>query len=285
MSGLYHHYCNIFFPAKTFKKLSVLAISNDLFLRKIQIHTVFSQDQFISEGVWRKFKIVYMHIYINIVVEILLCNKHLSSYETLCRIIFRFHQADNKHIPTSNALILIYGCRLWLRAGWCWCCACHYSDAVMGVMASKIAVVTIVCATVYSGADQRKHRSSASLAFVRGIPAQSSVTRKMFPFNDVIMMCVPDSAVGGLVGGYWLHGSDAGCISKCSCIFQHGGCPKCQVNKDHVTGQWTLIVIRYIPGVYCGRVVQAVLAGSRLNGRIRSVKCTAKCIDTRLMMH
>ena len=47
---------------------------------------------------------------------------------------------------------------------------------------------------VYSGADQRKYRSPASLAFVRGIhrlpmnsPHKRSVTPKMFPFHDVIM--------------------------------------------------------------------------------------------------
>ena len=28
--------------------------------------------------------------------------------------------------------------------------------------------VSIICSTVYSGTDQRKHQSSASLAFVRG---------------------------------------------------------------------------------------------------------------------
>ena len=47
----------------------------------------------------------------------------------------------------------------------------------------------------FSGADQRKHQSSASLAFVRGIhrwpvnsPHKGPVTRKMFPFDDVIML-------------------------------------------------------------------------------------------------
>ena len=47
---------------------------------------------------------------------------------------------------------------------------------------------------VYSGANQRKHQSSASLAFVRGIhrwpvnsPHKGAVTRKMFPFDDIIM--------------------------------------------------------------------------------------------------
>ena len=69
----------------------------------------------------------------------------------------------------------------------------HYSDVILGAIASQITSLTIVYSTVYSDADQRKHQSSASLAFVRGIhrgPVNSThkwpVTRKMFPFNDVI---------------------------------------------------------------------------------------------------
>ena len=45
----------------------------------------------------------------------------------------------------------------------------HYSDVMMSAMVSHITSLTIVYSTVYSGADQRKHQSSASLAFVRGI--------------------------------------------------------------------------------------------------------------------
>ena len=70
----------------------------------------------------------------------------------------------------------------------------HYSDIIMGVIASQITSITIVYSTVYSGAVQRKHQSSASLAFVWGIhwwlvnsPYKWPVTRKMFPFDDVIM--------------------------------------------------------------------------------------------------
>ena len=44
----------------------------------------------------------------------------------------------------------------------------HYNDVIMGAMAFQITSLTIVYSTVYSGADQR-NRSSASLAFVRGI--------------------------------------------------------------------------------------------------------------------
>ena len=64
---------------------------------------------------------------------------------------------------------------------------------IMDAMASQISSLTIVYSTVYSGADQRKYQSSASLAFVRGIhrwpvnsPHKWPVTRKMLPFDDVI---------------------------------------------------------------------------------------------------
>ena len=64
----------------------------------------------------------------------------------------------------------------------------------MGAMASQITSLAIVNSIVYSGVDQRKHQSSASLAFVRGIhrgllncPHKWPVTRKMFPLDDVIM--------------------------------------------------------------------------------------------------
>ena len=45
----------------------------------------------------------------------------------------------------------------------------HYDDVTMNLMASQITSLTIVYSAVYSGGDQRKHQSSASLAFVWGI--------------------------------------------------------------------------------------------------------------------
>ena len=70
----------------------------------------------------------------------------------------------------------------------------HYNDVIMSTMASQITSLTIVYSTVYSDVDQRKHQSSASLAFLRGVhrrpvnsPHKGPVTRKMFPFDDVIM--------------------------------------------------------------------------------------------------
>ena len=62
----------------------------------------------------------------------------------------------------------------------------HHSDVIMGTMASQITSLTIVYWTLYSVADQRKHQSSASLAFERGIhrgpvnsPHKWPVTRKI----------------------------------------------------------------------------------------------------------
>ena len=74
------------------------------------------------------------------------------------------------------------------------CFQCHYNDVIMSAMASQITSLTMVYSCVYSGADQRKHQSSASLAFVRGIhrwpvnsPHKGPATRKMFPLDDVTM--------------------------------------------------------------------------------------------------
>ena len=65
----------------------------------------------------------------------------------------------------------------------------------MDAIASQITSLTIVYSTVYWDSDQRKYQSSALLAFVRGIhrwpvnsPHKWPVTRKMFPFDDVIMV-------------------------------------------------------------------------------------------------
>ena len=73
----------------------------------------------------------------------------------------------------------------------------HYNYVIMSTMASQITSLTIVYSTVYSATDQRKHQNSGSLAFVRGIhrwpvnsPHKGPVTRKMFPFDGIIMNMV-----------------------------------------------------------------------------------------------
>ena len=64
----------------------------------------------------------------------------------------------------------------------------------MITIASQITSLTIVYSAVYSGTDQSKYQSSASLAFEWGLhrgpvnsPHKWPVTRKMFPFDDAIM--------------------------------------------------------------------------------------------------
>ena len=111
-------------------------------------------------------------------------NVHISSIKPL--------QKYNK--ARSACILLGKGCICGGRAG----AETHYSDVIMSTMASQIFSLTVVYSTVYSGADQRKHQSSVSLAYVRGFhrwPVNSThkepATRKMSPFDDVGMI-LPD---------------------------------------------------------------------------------------------
>ena len=86
----------------------------------------------------------------------------------------------------------------------------------MATIASPVTRLTIVYSNVYSDADQRKQRSSASLAFGRGIhrglvnsPYKWPVTWKMFPFDDVIMkkQTTKTYYVSGVVWRSWYYRS------------------------------------------------------------------------------
>ena len=97
---------------------------------------------------------------------------------------------------SKNTSIINVG--LWME----WSSLTRYSDVIMSMMASQIISVSIVFATICSGADQRKHQSSVSLAFVKGIqrssvdsPQKGPVTWKIFPFDDVIMKSINSSSV------------------------------------------------------------------------------------------
>ena len=96
----------------------------------------------------------------------------------------------NLNRNANVSLKLMIGCRLQ-GVGKC----SNNCDVIMSAMASQITGATIVYSTVY----QRKYQSSVSLAFVRGIhrwsvksPHKGPVPRKVFPFDDVIMV----SAIG-----------------------------------------------------------------------------------------
>ena len=79
----------------------------------------------------------------------------------------------------------------------CRFCGTHYCDVIMCAMAYQITSLGILYSTVHSGTDQRKHQSTASLAFVRGnhrgpenSPHKRPVMWKMFPFDDVITQTI-----------------------------------------------------------------------------------------------
>ena len=111
----------------------------------------------------------------------------------------------------------------------------HYDEVIMAAMASQIISLTIIYSTVYSDADQRKHQSSASLAFVREMhrgpvnsPHKWPVTRKMSLFGDVIMKCLVAVAhmvymalnVGRVIYVY-VYACVSACVWLIWCVLEH----------------------------------------------------------------
>ena len=144
----------------------------------------------------RKIITVPLNILSSVQSKILICQNFLG-YSWL---LIHFHCSENiiqneqwclmKYSPVPSATAR------QSNISWYWwsIMSTHYCVAIMGTVASQITSLTIVYTTVYSDADQSKHQSSASLAFVWGIhrglvnsPHKGPVTRKMFPFDDVIM--------------------------------------------------------------------------------------------------
>ena len=63
----------------------------------------------------------------------------------------------------------------------------HYGDVIMRAMASLITSVSIVYSTVCSGADQRKPQNSREFPDGGESLHKRLITRKMFPFDYVII--------------------------------------------------------------------------------------------------
>ena len=95
----------------------------------------------------------------------------------------------------------------------------HYSDVIMCAMASQITSFAMVCSTIYSGADQRKHQSCASLAFVRGIhrgPVNfiTATSRHDCTIpNQTFLFISLNSAISVRLWP-WCHGGYSGCLLK-----------------------------------------------------------------------
>ena len=124
--------------------------------------------------------------------------------------------------------------------------------------ASQITILTIVYANAYSGADQRKLESSASLAFGRGI--HRGHLRVNVPYDDVIMFLFVCFLGFVFLGGYFVF---VFClfvclVGFCFCffVFLGGGdfrdvcCPKgpiCTTNGlvPNINNGWSS-VLRYI---------------------------------------
>ena len=121
-------------------------------------------------------------------------------------------------------------------------CITHYNDVIMDAMASQITSLIIVYSIVYSGTDKRKHQSSTSLAFVRGIhrwpvnsPHKRPVTRKMFPFDDVIMLQRKDHQVDRLIISLCFKCSEYNCFLHIMWRSDNG-------NKRHLrSNDWQMI--------------------------------------------
>ena len=133
----------------------------------------------------------------------------------------------------SSLVETVYCWILWV---W-WVLIHHYYDVIMTTVASPITSLTVICSIVYSGADQRKHQSSASLAFLRGIYRDRWIPR-----------------IKGQQRGKWFHLMTSSCmlvrryrvpyiannkpisqISECICAISH--------NANFVTEMFTCVHI------------------------------------------
>ena len=104
---------------------------------------------------------------------------------------FVFRECTPNISVLLSSIYLLEDTQVWLSimsSIYDWNITIHYNDVITGAIASQITSLTIVYSMVYSGADQRKHQSSTSLAFVRGIyrgpvnsPHKWPVMRKMCP--------------------------------------------------------------------------------------------------------
>ena len=167
--------------------------ANVAYVKGVTINLLWNKDE-VAEVCTRILKLIFLTQYDQIFTIITLMSDHeKKNYSTIC-CHFSISMVEGfTNIHVCNVHETIYHNALW-RYSLLLHIVYHYSDVIMGTMASQVANLIIVYSTVYPGADQWKHQSSASLVYVRGIqrwPVNSShkgpVTRKMFPFDDNII--------------------------------------------------------------------------------------------------
>ena len=139
----------------------------------------------------------------------------------------------------------------------------------MSAMASQITGVSIVYSTVCSGADQWKHQSSASLAFVRGFhrwpvnsPHTRPVTWKMFPFYDVIIwgtidriivrqLCIAFEDVALCTS---FSGSCRGCVVQMKLLTKSNRGTLCTSYTQHCTSSFSSTRLQILDAVFVSGV-------------------------------
>ena len=80
-------------------------------------------------------------------------------------------------------------CGMNVPCVWEGCFSAHYNDVIMGAMVSQITSITIVYTTVYSGTDQRKHQSSASLALCGDPPPPELFRHGTLSIKMITVFC------------------------------------------------------------------------------------------------
>ena len=109
----------------------------------------------------------------------------------------------------------------------------HYGNVIMDAIASQITSLTIVYSIVYSDADQRKHQSSASLAFVRGIHQGPVNSPHKWPVTWKCFHLMTSSCAGGCPQPGWIATPSA-LLPAISC------CPIAQRHPS-LDGKWNSV--------------------------------------------
>ena len=138
---------------------------------------------------WPRFNGTALH-YIRLVILTLFNHQILKLFPNL-PILRKDQQKVRQCRWTSIKIMILFVLELLVRITYL-----ILSYVIMGRMRLKSPASRLFThSIVYLGADHRKHQSSTSLAFVRGIhrwpvnsPHKGPVARKMLPFDDVIML-------------------------------------------------------------------------------------------------
>ena len=110
----------------------------------------------------------------------------------------------------------------------------HYNDIIMTTIASQITSLAVVYSTVYSDADQRKHQSSASLAFVWGIHRDRWIPRTKVQLRGKCFHLMTSSWYA--VTAWWRHDivTFPALLAFVSGVHRWSPLKKCQCHKGPV---------------------------------------------------